>query len=83
MASFENRARRQLCHEKCCRILARNCYPIGGNGRVDGGREEKGGGITREKDHLLTEPGFEKQCDSVQLLYTAHLGYRAERVRDG
>ena len=46
------------------------------------GEKKRGGGITRE-NHLLTEPGLEKQCDSVQLLYTAHLGYRAERVRDG
>ena len=45
--------------------------------------EKKRVGVSLEKNHLLTEPGLEKQCDSVQLLYTAHLGYRAERVRDG
>ena len=36
------------------------------------GEKMRVGVSLEKKKHLLTEPGLEKQCDSVQLLYTAH-----------
>ena len=36
------------------------------------GEKMRVGVSLEKKNHLLTEPRLEKQCDSVQLLYTAH-----------
>ena len=58
---------------------------MGGNGRVDGGKEDEGGGPEeREKEKIASSRNLGSK--TVRFCATAvhgTLGYRAERVRDG